>query len=133
LLHGVEVQAPVARLRFTMPDSRTGFLRWLGTRTPPRFEAGDLVGILPPGSDVPRYYSIASSSRDGDLEICVRKVQNRLLDEGAAIQELVRRGAQIMVCGGREMANGVREAVDACLAPGVSSYLVSIDGSSAPD
>lgn len=221
-LYGVEVQAPVARLRFTVPDLRPGLTRWLGGQTMPRFEAGDLVGILPPGSDVPRYYSLARSSRDGMLEICVRKqaggvcseylhglttgdaveafirpnpdfrpnrtrrplilvgagagvaplagfirtnrhrpvhlffgardpgsdflyrdelhealadgrlaslttafsrvlggayLQDRLREEGAAIQELVRRGAQIMVCGGREMANGVREAIDACLAP----------------
>ena len=38
-----------------------------------RFEAGDLVGILPPGSDLPRFYSLASANSDGVLEICVRK------------------------------------------------------------
>ncbi|HEV2516140.1 MAG TPA: PepSY domain-containing protein [Devosia sp.] len=218
-LFGVEVQAPVAILRFAMPDHPQG---WLGRRRLPRFEAGDLVGILPPGSDVPRYYSIASASSDGVLEICVRKqtsgicseflhallpgetveafvrpnpdfrpnrsrrplilvgagagiaplagfvrhnryravhlffgardpgsdflyrdemeqalaegrlaslttafsrvlggayVQDRLLEEGARVRELVERGAQIMVCGGREMASGVQEAMDACLAP----------------
>lgn len=221
-LYGVEVQAPVVVLRFTMPDLRPGLPNWLGGRTMPHFEAGDLVGILAPGSDVPRYYSLASSSRDGVLEICVRKqtgglcseylhaialgdaieafvrpnpdfrpdrtrrpliligagagvaplagfvrggrrrpihlfygarhpasdflyhheflealadgrlaslttafsrvlgggyVQDRLLSEAAAIQELVRRGAQIMVCGGREMATGVRETIDTCLEP----------------
>lgn len=219
-LFGVEVQAPVAMLRFAMPDGRPGF--WSGRRKLPHFEAGDLVGILPPGSDVPRYYSIASASADGVLEICVRKqasgicseflhalvpgdtveafirpnpdfrpnrsrrplilvgagagvaplagfvrsnrhrpvhlffgardpgsdflyrdemqealaegrltslttafsrvlggayVQDRLLEEGARVRELVERGAQIMVCGGRDMASGVREAMDTCLAP----------------
>lgn len=228
-LYGVEVQAPVAMLRFAVPDGRPGLPRWLGGQNLPHFEAGDLVGILPPGSDVPRYYSLASSSRNGVLEICVRKqasgicseflhaltpgdtveafirpnpdfhpnrtrrpliligagagvaplagfvrnnrhrpvhlffgardpgsdflyrdemrealadgrlaslttafsrvlgggyVQDRLLDEAAAIRELVERGAQIMVCGGREMASGVREAIDACLAP----LGLSVDG-----
>lgn len=219
-LFGLEVQAPVAVLRFAMPDRRSR--GWLGRRRLPRFEAGDLVGILPPGSDIPRYYSIASASTDGVLEICVRKqasgicseflhalvpgetveafvrpnpdfrpnrsrrplilvgagagiaplagfvrhnrhravhlffgardpgsdflyrdemqqalaegrltslttafsrvlggayVQDRLLEEGTRVRELVERGAQIMVCGGRDMASGVREAMDACLAP----------------
>lgn len=221
-LYGIEVQAPVAMLRFSMPQRQGGLRGWLGRERLPRFEAGDLVGILPPGSDLPRYYSIASSSRDGVLEICVRKqaggrcseylhglaegdavdafirpnpdfrpnrtrrplilvgagagvaplagfvrgnrhrpvhlffgardpgsdflyreefdqalaegrlaslttafsrvlgggyVQDRLLDEAAAIQQLVQRGAQIMVCGGRDMASGVQQAIDACLAP----------------
>lgn len=221
-LYGIEVQAPVVRLRFVADEAPSGFLGWFGLRRMPRFEAGDLVGILPPGSDVPRYYSLASSSREGVLEICVRKqagrqcstylhglspgdaieafirpnpdfrpsrnrkpliligagagvaplagfvrnntrrpvhlffgardpnsdflyreefddaladgrlaslgtafsrvmgggyVQDRLLEDSAAIRDLVRRGAQIMVCGGRDMANGVRQAIDACLEP----------------
>jgi sulfite reductase (NADPH) flavoprotein alpha-component len=220
-VYGVEVQAPVALLRFTLPR-RPGLRGWLNRVRLPRFEPGDLVGILPPGSDVPRYYSIASSSGDGVLEICVRKqaagvcseylhalapgetveafirpnpdfrpnrtrrplilvgagagvaplagfirgnrhrpvhlffgardpgsdflyreefdaalaegrlaslttafsrvlgggyVQDRLLEEAAGIRQLVQRGAQIMVCGGRDMASGVHEAIDACLAP----------------
>ena len=39
----------------------------------PRFAVGDLVGIVPPGSPVPRFYSLASSRADAILEICVRK------------------------------------------------------------
>lgn len=39
----------------------------------PFFEAGDLLGIVPPGDDVARFYSLASSTTDGVLEICVRK------------------------------------------------------------
>jgi sulfite reductase (NADPH) flavoprotein alpha-component len=39
-----------------------------------RFAAGDLVGIVPPGSAVPRYYSLASGWDDGFLEICVRQM-----------------------------------------------------------
>lgn len=64
--YGAAVGAPVAILRFRAPlqGSRPGRL--------PKFEAGDLVGILPPGSAMPRFYSLASSTRDGILEICVR-------------------------------------------------------------
>ena len=39
-----------------------------------RFAAGDLVGIVPPGSAVPRFYSLASGWDDGFLEICVRQM-----------------------------------------------------------
>ena len=189
----------------------------------PRFEAGDLVGIVPPGSTIPRYYSLASSSRDGTLEICVRKhvgglcseflhnlepgavinafikvnptfrpargktpvimigagtgiaplagfvrhnnrqqpyflywggrdphsdflyegamregltegrltrlvtafsrvcngayVQDRLREDADLLRDLIARGAQVMVCGGKEMALGVREALDEILSP----------------
>jgi len=43
-----------------------------------RFAAGDLVGIVPPGSVVPRYYSLASGWEDGFLEICVRQMAGGL-------------------------------------------------------
>ncbi len=38
-----------------------------------RFSAGDLIGVLPEGSAVPRLYSLASSRRDGFVEIVVKK------------------------------------------------------------
>lgn len=50
----------------------------------PKFEAGDLVGIMPPDSatsasqNVARYYSLATSSTDGTLGICVAKKQGGL-------------------------------------------------------
>jgi len=218
-VYGMEVQAPVVVLRFVAPQDQR---RWIGSRLP-HFEVGDLIGIVPPGSDVPRYYSLASASRDGVLEICVRKqsggvcseflhalspsdaiksfirpnpdfrpsrgrrpliligagagiaplagfvrrnanrrpvhlffgsrdpssdflyrddleaalddgrlttlktifsrvpgggyVQARLLEEAETVRRLVGHGAQIMVCGGRDMAGGVRAAIDACLVP----------------
>jgi sulfite reductase (NADPH) flavoprotein alpha-component len=218
-LYGMEVQAPVVVLRFAVPNTGGHWFK----RGVPRFEVGDLVGIVPPGSRVPRYYSLASSSRDGVLEICVSKqvggrcseylhglapgdaievfvranpdfrpnggrrplilvgagagmaplagfirqnrwhkpihlffgardpnsdflyrdemlaaledgrltalntnfsrvlgggyVQDRLAAEAEAIRMLVLQGAQIMVCGGRDMAKGVRQALDQCLAP----------------
>ncbi|MET3900365.1 sulfite reductase (NADPH) flavoprotein alpha-component [Devosia sp. UYZn731] len=72
--YGVEVQAPTSVLRFAVPSTKSaGVTAWLGLgRRLPRFEVGDLVGIVPPGSAIPRYYSLASSSRGGVLEICVR-------------------------------------------------------------
>jgi sulfite reductase (NADPH) flavoprotein alpha-component len=223
--YGVEVQAPTSVLRFVLPaENRAGIAGLLGlSRRLPRFEVGDLVGIVPPGSAIPRYYSLASSSRDGVLEICVRKqtggvcseflhalvpgdaievfvksnpdfraargrtpiimigagagiaplagfirsnrqrrplhlywggrdpasdflygaeldhcigdgrltrflpafsrvvggryVQDRLIEDENTIRELISHGAQIMVCGGREMASGVRKSLDDILAP----------------
>jgi sulfite reductase (NADPH) flavoprotein alpha-component len=73
--YGVQVQAPTSVLRFTaVPAQGSSFKRWFGNGLP-HFEAGDLVGILAPGSTVPRFYSLASGSRNGVLEICVRKHQ----------------------------------------------------------
>jgi sulfite reductase (NADPH) flavoprotein alpha-component len=73
--YGLQVEAPTSVLRFRSgePQSGTGFSRLFGGGGMPYFEAGDLVGVLPPGSDVPRFYSLASGSKDGVLEICVRK------------------------------------------------------------
>lgn len=73
--YGAEVQAPTAVLRFKVPEGGgKGLLsRFPGRTGLPHFEAGDLVGILPPGSSVPRFYSLASASKDGLLEICVRQ------------------------------------------------------------
>ena len=44
-------------------------------------------------------------------------VQNLLADEADSVRRLVADGAQIMVCGGRDMADGVRDTIEACLAP----------------
>ncbi len=74
--YGQEVQAPIAILRFALPQS--SILERLMGRGWKRFEAGDLLGILPEGSDVARHYSLASSSRDGWVEICVKKHPNGL-------------------------------------------------------
>lgn len=64
---------PASILRFAWPARGLGGRRGLG-----RFTAGDLVGIVPPGSGVPRYYSLASGSEDGFLEICVRQMPGGL-------------------------------------------------------
>jgi sulfite reductase (NADPH) flavoprotein alpha-component len=59
--YGAEVDAPTVLLRFVATDGGL-----------PRFEAGDLLGVLAPGESVARFYSLGSSRRDGAAEICVR-------------------------------------------------------------
>ncbi|MGD9506994.1 MAG: PepSY domain-containing protein [Geminicoccaceae bacterium] len=79
--YGAEVQAPTVVLRFA---ARGACRRLFGHRNASRigrFEPGDLVGIVPPGTTVPRYYSLASSSADGVVEICVRKQPGGLCSE----------------------------------------------------
>lgn len=72
---GATAQA-TAILRFAWPEHGHG-TRQRGPGLA-RFAAGDLVGIVPPGSAVPRYYSLASGSEDGFLEICVRQMPGGL-------------------------------------------------------
>ncbi|PTW54326.1 sulfite reductase (NADPH) flavoprotein alpha-component [Breoghania corrubedonensis] len=69
--YGEEVQAPTAILRFALP--RIPLCSRLMGHGFARFQAGDLIGIIPEGDTVPRYYSLASGRRDGFIEICVRK------------------------------------------------------------
>lgn len=67
---------PTAILRFAWPaQSAMERLRGKGLA---RFAAGDLVGIVPPGSAVPRFYSLASGWADGFLEICARQMPGGL-------------------------------------------------------
>lgn len=211
VVYGEQVNAPTHILRFKARGKLPGFL------------AGDLVGIVPPGSPIPRFYSLASGSQDGVLEICVRKhsgglcseflhglgigahieafiqpnpqfrpasgahpviligagtgigplagfirnnkarhpmhlywggrnpasdflyepqlnqylsdqrltalraafsqsqdhsyVQDRLIGDAPALRRLIEKGAQVLVCGSREMAKGVMQALDEVLAP----------------
>jgi sulfite reductase (NADPH) flavoprotein alpha-component len=69
--YGAEVQAATAILRFGLPKASL-WQRLTGSGFG-HFEAGDLLGILPEGSAVPRFYSLASASREGFVEIVVRK------------------------------------------------------------
>lgn len=80
-----------AILRFELPQS--------GQRK--MFQAGDLIAIIPPGSLVPRYYSIASSLDDGFVEICVKQHKFGLcsnyllnLNEGDAIEYFIKQNSQ---------------------------------------
>ena len=82
--YGEAVQAPTSVLRFAalaQPGLKGAALRLLGAGGLPHFEVGDLLGVVPPGSAVPRFYSLASQSRDGFLEICVRKLPGGLCSE----------------------------------------------------
>lgn len=69
--YGAKVQAPTAILRFA-PPPMTLWQRLIGAGFA-RFGAGDLLGIMPDSSTVPRFYSLASGRRDGFVEIVVRK------------------------------------------------------------
>ena len=69
--YGAEVQAPTAILRFALPRA-TLWQRLTGMGFA-RFAAGDLIGVVPEGSAVPRLYSLASGRRDGFLEIVVKR------------------------------------------------------------
>jgi sulfite reductase (NADPH) flavoprotein alpha-component len=94
--YGADVRAPTAILRFALPKES---LWWkLFGRGFPRFEAGDLIGVLPEGSDRPRFYSLASGSRDGFIEICVRQQPGGLcsgqlttLEPGQTVRAFLRR------------------------------------------
>lgn len=72
--YGAEVQAPTAILRFEIVPRFRWLPAWLQhiAGWMPRFEPGDLVAISPSSDPRPRFYSIASASGSGILEICVR-------------------------------------------------------------
>ena len=69
--YGAEMQAPTAILRFALP--RVTLWQKLTGQGFARFEAGDLLGIVPEGSAIPRLYSLASDRRDGFVEIVVKR------------------------------------------------------------
>ena len=94
--YGAKEQAPTAILRFALPR-RTLWQRLTGASFA-RFDAGDLIGILPEGSAVPRLYSLASAHRDGFIEIVVRKhpgglasTQLTALEPGQTVTAFLRR------------------------------------------
>jgi sulfite reductase (NADPH) flavoprotein alpha-component len=69
--YGAEVQAPSAILRFAVP--RASLWQKLTGTGIARFEAGDLLGVVPSGTTIPRFYSLASGAEDGFIEIVVRR------------------------------------------------------------
>jgi len=100
---------PTAILRFTWP--RASWLDRLRGRGLAHFDAGDLVGIVPPGTHVPRFYSLASGRQDGFLEICVRRMPGGLcspylheLKPGDTIQAFIRPNAGFALHGTRRAA-----------------------------
>jgi sulfite reductase (NADPH) flavoprotein alpha-component len=93
--YGDAVQAPTAILRFAAPRAPV-WSRLIG-RGFGRFRPGDLLGVLPEGSALPRFYSLASDSRDGFIEIVVRRLPGGLcsgqltaLEPGQAVQAFLR-------------------------------------------
>jgi sulfite reductase (NADPH) flavoprotein alpha-component len=220
-------------LRFNVPKSSI-WQRLTGAGFA-RFEAGDLLGVIPEGSTMPRFYSLASNAADGFIEIVVRRqpgglcsgqltalepgqtaqaflnpnpafrmaedrkpvilvgagsgigplagfiranakqrpmhlffgmrhaasdflyaeelqqwrtegrltrlvtaasrgksphyVQDALQAEAANVVQLIAQGARILVCGGRQMATGVSEALDQILAPaGLTPAMLRAEG-----
>ena len=94
--YGTAVQAPTAILRFALPKLSL-WTRMTGQGFS-RFEAGDLIGVVPQGSRLPRFYSLASGARDGFVEIVVRKHQGGLcsgqllsLEAGDKVEAFLRR------------------------------------------
>lgn len=69
--YGADVQAPTAILRFAL--QRFPLWQRLTGHGFGRFAAGDLIGVVPEGSTLPRFYSLASGRRDGFVEIVVKK------------------------------------------------------------
>ena len=105
--YGIEIQAPTAILRFALPPARRSLFGWAKPQLP-KFEPGDLVGIVPPGFSIPRYYSLASDWRDGFIEICVRKQQGGIcseflfgLEPGGSIEAFVRSNADFRPAAGK--------------------------------
>lgn len=94
--HGEKVQAPTVILRFALPG--VSLWRRLAGRGVGRFQAGDLLAILPEGASSARFYSLASGRRDGFIEIVVRKHPGGLcstqlfgLSPGDVVQGFLRR------------------------------------------
>jgi sulfite reductase (NADPH) flavoprotein alpha-component len=94
--YGDAVQVPMAILRFALP--RTSPWQRLVGQGFGRFEAGDLLGIVPDGSPLPRLYSLASGAKDGFVEIVVRRhpagvcsSQLTALQPGQAVRAFLRR------------------------------------------
>ncbi len=93
--YGAEMQTPAAILRFATPKPKL----WarLTRRGLGRFSSGDLLGVIPEGSHVPRFYSLASGRGDGFVEICVSRHPGGLcsgqlldLDIGDSVKGFVR-------------------------------------------
>ena len=96
----------MAILRFALP--KASLWQRLTGQGLARFEPGDLLGILPEGSAVPRLYSLASGSQDGFIEIVVRQHPGGLtsgqltrLQPGQTVRGFLRRHPGFHVARGR--------------------------------
>lgn len=109
--YGQQEQEPCVVLRFTAahtPGSRALWARLARPRRLPPFEAGDLAGVIAPGSPMPRFYSLASGARDGVLEICVRRKPGGLcstylydLRPGDCIEAFIQSNSQFRPASGK--------------------------------
>ncbi|MCW1920060.1 PepSY domain-containing protein [Rhodobacter sp. KR11] len=72
--YGQALQMPAAILRFALPN-RSLWARLTGKGG---FQPGDLLGVIPQGATLPRFYSLGSGARDGFAEICIRKHEGGL-------------------------------------------------------
>lgn len=110
--YGVAVHAPTSILRFKpIKNARSlwQILTFKNRQSTPNFEAGDLFGVTPPNAHSARLYSLASSSSDGQLEICVRKQTNGLcsgylhnLQPGDRISGFIQRNPGFRPAGGAQ-------------------------------
>lgn len=105
--YGAEMQTPAAILRFAIP--KVGLWTRLIGRSLGRFASGDLLGIIPEGSHVPRFYSLASGRGDGFVEICVSRHPGGLcsgqlldLDIGDTVQGFIRQNPDFRPARGRK-------------------------------
>jgi sulfite reductase (NADPH) flavoprotein alpha-component len=105
--YGTDMQTPAAILRFACPQSAR--FEWITGRGFGRFDPGDLLGILPLSSPLPRFYSLASATRDGFIEICVSRLpgglcSGQLLDlaPGDTIQGFIRPNPDFKPAKGRK-------------------------------
>jgi sulfite reductase (NADPH) flavoprotein alpha-component len=96
--YGLDSGSVTSVLRFVRSTPRNRRWHTPLQRALPSFDAGDLLGVIPPGDTVPRFYSLASASRDGFIEICVRRHAHgacsgylTALQPGNAIQAFIRR------------------------------------------
>lgn len=88
----------------------TAILRFSGAgRALPHFAAGDLLGIVVPGQAVPRFYSLASGTQDGFVEICLRRMPGGVcsthlyaLQLGDSVQAFIRPNPGFVLPPGRQ-------------------------------
>ncbi|SDD84107.1 sulfite reductase (NADPH) flavoprotein alpha-component [Cupriavidus sp. YR651] len=98
--YGADPEDMTSVLRFMSAEGARSWTTALRPRLP-RFETGDLLGVVPPGATSPRYYSLASAAADGLVEICVRRHPNGVcsryltgLQPGETIEAFMRPNAR---------------------------------------
>ncbi|WP_426112936.1 PepSY domain-containing protein [Massilia sp. PWRC2] len=106
--YGVQQKEPTVVLRFRSAATPGALARLFGSSGLAAFEAGDLLGVMAPGSPVPRLYSLASGADSGMVEICVRKQPGGLcstylhqLKPGDVIDAFIRPNPQFRPQSGR--------------------------------